>query len=283
MEVEELMRELEKENIKEPLVRSMGGRYSLITFKTTEVRDAIIKGNRLQRWFSEIKPWKGEVAMAERVLVATEIMSTIDDSNQLDIDGILYKVKVGEEPLAFGVEVRNRSGQNTSADKEVSEGDMGVNVEDMVENSSNNGAEDVNGENKEAVVKIDPRDDEPFDFDVDKAELEIVEEVVETNEEAEKAIRAEERALQLIIVSMQGCNDKTLRASLSNLVDNQDSWVEDSVKENPVFAENLRGENDEDDNIPEHHIEAYQTENGPLSAPIKAVINGVKGKKKEDN
>ncbi|KAG5558711.1 hypothetical protein RHGRI_008616 [Rhododendron griersonianum] len=70
------------------------------------------------------------------------------------------------------------------------------------------------------------------------------------------------------------------RASLSNLVDNQDSWVEDSVKENPVVAEILRGENDEDENIPEQHIEAYRTENDPLSAPIKAAINGVKGKKK---
>ncbi|KAI8567311.1 hypothetical protein RHMOL_Rhmol02G0111300 [Rhododendron molle] len=347
MEVEELMRDLEKENIKEPLIRSMGGRYILITFKTTEVRDAIIKGNHLQRWFSEIKPWKGEVAMAERfvwlncigmllhvwnldsfrkigekwgafmkvdestlhclsftngrVLVATEIMSTIEDSIQLDIDGILYKVKVREEPLAFGVEVRSRYGQNTSVDKEVSEGEMGVNVEDMVENSSNNGAEDVNGENKEAIVETDPRDDEPFDFDVDKAELEnemgIVGEVAETNVEVEKAIGVEERALQLINVSIQGCNDKatnsssgvkasawesgkTPRSSPSNLVDNQDSWVEDSVKENPVIVENLRGENDEDDNIPEHHIEAYRTENGPLPAPIKAVINGVKGKKK---
>ncbi|KAI8566582.1 hypothetical protein RHMOL_Rhmol02G0051900 [Rhododendron molle] len=56
-----------------------------------------------------------------RVLVATEIMSTIDDSIQLDIDGFLYKVKVREEPLAFGVEARSRSGQNTSVDKEVSD------------------------------------------------------------------------------------------------------------------------------------------------------------------
>ncbi|KAI8573377.1 hypothetical protein RHMOL_Rhmol01G0272500 [Rhododendron molle] len=167
MEVEELMRDLEKENIKESLVRSMGGRYILITFKTTEVRDAMIKGNCLQRWFSEIKPWKGDVAMAERfvwlnfigmplnvwnldsfrkigekwgafmkvddstlhclsftngrVLVATEIMSTIDDSIQLHIDGILYKVMVREEPLAFGVEARSKSGQNTGVDKEVSD------------------------------------------------------------------------------------------------------------------------------------------------------------------
>ncbi|KAI8528552.1 hypothetical protein RHMOL_Rhmol12G0157200 [Rhododendron molle] len=66
---------------------------------------------------------------------------------------------------------------------------------------------------------------------------------------------------------------------MSNLVDNQDSWVEDSVKDT-VITENLRGENNEDDIIPGHHIEAYRTENEPLSAPIKAAINGVKGKKK---
>ncbi|KAI8574641.1 hypothetical protein RHMOL_Rhmol01G0369800 [Rhododendron molle] len=68
--------------------------------------------------------------------------------------------------------------------------------------------------------------------------------------------------------------DEIPRASLSNLVDNQESWVEDSVKENPVIAEHLRGENDEDGNIPEHHIEAFRTEKEPLPAPIKAVING---------
>ncbi|KAG5542907.1 hypothetical protein RHGRI_015858 [Rhododendron griersonianum] len=94
---------------------------------------------------------------------------------------------------------------------------MGVNVEDMVESSSNNGAEDVNGENKEAVVQTDLGDDEPFDFDVDKAELEnemeVVEEVAETNVEAEKAIGAKERALQEINVSMQGCNDKVANSS----------------------------------------------------------------------
>ncbi|KAI8522486.1 hypothetical protein RHMOL_Rhmol13G0001100 [Rhododendron molle] len=70
------------------------------------------------------------------------------------------------------------------------------------------------------------------------------------------------------------------RASLSNLVDNQNSWVKDLVKKNLVIAEILRGENDEDENIPEQHIEAYRTESGSLSAPIKVAINGVKGKKK---
>ncbi|KAE9444696.1 hypothetical protein C3L33_23406, partial [Rhododendron williamsianum] len=86
-------------------------------------------------------------------------------------------------------------------------------IVDMVENSSNNGAEDVNGESKEAVVETDSGDDEPFDFDVDKAELEIVEEVSETNVEAEKAIGPEERALQLINVNMQGCIDKAANSS----------------------------------------------------------------------
>ncbi|KAG5539362.1 hypothetical protein RHGRI_019796 [Rhododendron griersonianum] len=66
------------------------------------------------------------------------------------------------------------------------------------------------------------------------------------------------------------------RASLSILADNQDSWVEDSVKENPVIDENLRGENDEDEIIPEHHTEAYRIENEPHSTSIKAAINGVK-------
>ncbi|KAI8524291.1 hypothetical protein RHMOL_Rhmol13G0139000 [Rhododendron molle] len=55
---------------------------------------------------------------------------------------------------------------------------------------------------------------------------------------------------------------------------------EDSVKGKPVIAEILRGENEEDENIPEQHIEAYGTENDPVSAPIKATINGVKGKNK---
>ncbi|KAI8551124.1 hypothetical protein RHMOL_Rhmol06G0160900 [Rhododendron molle] len=68
-----------------------------------------------------------------------------------------------------------------------------------------------------------------------------------------------------------------------NLITFKTTEVRDAiikVKENPVIAENLRGKNDEDDNIPKHHIEAYRTENGPLSAPIKTAINGVKGRKK---
>ncbi|KAI8543397.1 hypothetical protein RHMOL_Rhmol08G0214300 [Rhododendron molle] len=83
----------------------------------------------------------------------------------------------------------------------------------------------------------------------------------------------------LIFVRLNTCI-QIPRASLSNLVDNQESWVEDLVKKNPVIAENLSGENDEDENVPEHHIDALRTQNETFSAPIKAAINGVRGKKK---
>ncbi|KAI8574676.1 hypothetical protein RHMOL_Rhmol01G0373000 [Rhododendron molle] len=70
---------------------------------------------------------------------------------------------------------------------------------------------------KEAIVETDPGDDELLDFNVDKAELEnemeILEEVAETNVVAENAIGTEEEALQLINVKMQGCSDKTANSS----------------------------------------------------------------------
>lgn len=64
MEVDDIIRDFEKENINGTLIRSMGGRYILITFVTTEARDAIIKDSCLHRWFCETKPWQGEVAMS---------------------------------------------------------------------------------------------------------------------------------------------------------------------------------------------------------------------------
>ncbi|KAI8565684.1 hypothetical protein RHMOL_Rhmol03G0279900 [Rhododendron molle] len=238
-----------------------------------------------------------------RMFIITDYLDCINEVVHIKINGVIFPVKVIEDPMA-----------KTSWEKRVFT---------SIKIKKGNDKEE-----KEALVEVDPEDDESLDFDVDKAELgnemDIVEEVAETNVEAEKAIGTEERALQLINVNTQGCHDKAAhsssawgsgkvmdsmremtvnnttlntnldplsfvrlntciqipRASLSNLVDNQDSWMGDSVKENTVIAENLRGENNEDDIIPGHHIEAYRTENEPLSAPIKAAINGVKGKKK---
>ncbi|KAG5532640.1 hypothetical protein RHGRI_027065 [Rhododendron griersonianum] len=203
-----------------------------------------------------------------------EDMNAMLEESDLDFNGKVFPVRVVEEHVGvtnfINASCRCNKGCDAktvglSKSKEKPEGEMGAIVEDMVENSSNNGAEDVNGENKEAIVETDPGNDESFDFDVDKVdlenEMEIIEEVAETNVEAEKDIGAEEFQEQA-------------------LVDNQESWVKNLVKENPVIAENLRGENDKDENIPEHHFEAFRTENEPFSASIKAAINGVKGKKK---
>ncbi|XP_058201387.1 uncharacterized protein LOC131316125 [Rhododendron vialii] len=243
-----------------------------------------------------------------RMFIITDYLDCINEVVHIKINGVIFPVKVIEDPMA-----------ETSWEKRVF---TSIKIK-----------KGKDKEEKEIVVETDPGDDESLDFDVDKAELEnemeIVEEMAETNMEAEKAIGTEESALQLINVNMQGCIDKAAnsssrvetsawgsgrvmdsmremaannttlninldpltfvrlnkciqipRASLSNLADNQDSWVKDSVKENPVFAEVLRGENDDDENIPEQHIEACRTENDPFSAPIKAAINGVKGKKK---
>ncbi|KAI8568957.1 hypothetical protein RHMOL_Rhmol02G0241200 [Rhododendron molle] len=214
-----------------------------------------------------------------RMFIITDYLDCINEVVHIKINDVIFPVKVIEDPMA-----------ETSWEKRVFT---------SIKIKKGNDKEE-----KETLVEVDPGDDESLDFDVDKAELgnemDIVEEVAETNVEAEKAIGTEDRALQLINVNTQGCYDKAAhsssawgsgkvmdsmremavnnttlntnldplsfvrlntciqipRASLSNLVDNQDSWVEDSAKENTVIAENLRGENNEDDIIPGHHIEA---------------------------
>lgn len=45
---------------------SMGGRAVLITFQSPEIRDEMIKGQWMNLWFSNVKPWKGEPACMER-------------------------------------------------------------------------------------------------------------------------------------------------------------------------------------------------------------------------
>lgn len=46
--------------------RALGGRSVLITFQSKEVRDVLIKGPWMKRWFLEVKPWRGEPASFER-------------------------------------------------------------------------------------------------------------------------------------------------------------------------------------------------------------------------
>lgn len=46
--------------------RAMGGRSVLITFQSKEIRDALIKGPWMKRWFYEVSPWRGEPASMER-------------------------------------------------------------------------------------------------------------------------------------------------------------------------------------------------------------------------
>ncbi|KAG5554540.1 hypothetical protein RHGRI_012181 [Rhododendron griersonianum] len=161
-----------------------------------------------------------------KVKISTNVFEAINQTVDLDFNGKVFPVRVVEEHVGvtnfINASCRCNKGCDAktlglSKSKEKPEGEMGAIVVDMVENSSNNGAEDVNGENKEAVVETDLGDDESFDFDVDKVdlenEMEIIEEVVETNVEAEKDIGAEERALQLINVNMRGCNDKVANSS----------------------------------------------------------------------
>ncbi|KAG5550142.1 hypothetical protein RHGRI_015184 [Rhododendron griersonianum] len=169
----------------------------------------------------------------------------------------------------------------------------------------------------------------------------IVEEMVETNEEAEKAVGSDGGSLQLVKVGMHGGNyglatrdsfssssgiglsvrgsgkvKDTLgegagnnslpitinlapltviglnrmllspRISLSNLVENQAaksvSWVANSVNENLALPGILSERNDEDANGDGRldQNEVNHTEDDPILAPLKAAINGVKGKKK---
>ncbi|KAG5521008.1 hypothetical protein RHGRI_033528 [Rhododendron griersonianum] len=46
--------------------RALGGRSVLITFQSQEVRDELITGPWMKRWFEAVKPWSGEPASHER-------------------------------------------------------------------------------------------------------------------------------------------------------------------------------------------------------------------------
>ncbi|KAG5553592.1 hypothetical protein RHGRI_011472 [Rhododendron griersonianum] len=46
--------------------RALGGRSVLITFQSQEVRDELIKGPWMKRWFEVVKPWSGEPVSHER-------------------------------------------------------------------------------------------------------------------------------------------------------------------------------------------------------------------------
>ncbi|KAI8543398.1 hypothetical protein RHMOL_Rhmol08G0214400 [Rhododendron molle] len=131
-----------------------------------------------------------------KVKISTNVFEAINQSVDLDFNGKGFCVKVVEEHVGVTNFINASCKCNKGCDavglsksKEKPEGKMGAIVEGRVENSSNNGAED----------------DESFDFDIDKVELEnemeIIEDVAETNVEAEKG--TEERARQLINVNMQ--------------------------------------------------------------------------------
>ncbi|KAH7841329.1 hypothetical protein Vadar_028489 [Vaccinium darrowii] len=64
--MEELRKDFTKENFPITDVRSMGGRFTLLTFSNCESRDELIKSDGFQLWFDSIKPWNGEVAGIER-------------------------------------------------------------------------------------------------------------------------------------------------------------------------------------------------------------------------
>ncbi|KAI8570576.1 hypothetical protein RHMOL_Rhmol01G0045700 [Rhododendron molle] len=65
---EDLEFEFKKEKVEGSLVRAMGARRVLITFRYKEMRDLTIKEKWLSRWFGEIKPWSDEVASFERIV-----------------------------------------------------------------------------------------------------------------------------------------------------------------------------------------------------------------------
>lgn len=46
--------------------RALGGRSVLITFQSQEVRDGLLEGLWMKRWFSEVKPWRNEPKRLER-------------------------------------------------------------------------------------------------------------------------------------------------------------------------------------------------------------------------
>lgn len=47
-------------------IKSMGGRFLIITFLSDKVRDEVIKEKWLEYWFEELKPWTDEPAQIER-------------------------------------------------------------------------------------------------------------------------------------------------------------------------------------------------------------------------
>ncbi|KAH7839408.1 hypothetical protein Vadar_003764 [Vaccinium darrowii] len=62
----ELKIRISNQNIQVSEVRSMGGRFVLITFPSPDSRDLIINNNIWDLWFSSITPWNGEPAGRER-------------------------------------------------------------------------------------------------------------------------------------------------------------------------------------------------------------------------
>ncbi|KAG5547375.1 hypothetical protein RHGRI_013160 [Rhododendron griersonianum] len=275
-------------------IRHMGGLNVLISFDSLESLNEFLKDetNVLSKWFSSVQAWDnqkipssrcvwiscygvplnawcsstfieigklwGDVIKLDeltekfiafdkgRMFIITDYLDCINEVVHIKINGVIFPVKVIEDPMA-----------ETSWEKRVFASIKIKKGNDKEEN--------------EVVVETDPGDDESLDFNVDKAELEnemeIVEEVEETNVEAEKAIGIEGGALQLINVNSSSrvestawdsgrvmdsmremaANNTTLninfdpltvvrrnsciqipRANLSNLVVNQDSWVEDS-------------------------------------------------------
>ncbi|KAG5544615.1 hypothetical protein RHGRI_017147 [Rhododendron griersonianum] len=135
--------------------------------------------SRHGNWFDEVKRWKPEPLKEISLVVWLNCYGVplnvwnaetfhsiggiwgeaINQTIDLDFNSKVFPLRVVVEEHVgvtnfFNVSCRSNKGCDAktvwpSKSKEKSGGEMGVNVEDMVENSSDNGAEDVNGENKE--------------------------------------------------------------------------------------------------------------------------------------
>ncbi|KAI8534949.1 hypothetical protein RHMOL_Rhmol10G0136600 [Rhododendron molle] len=67
--------------------RALGGRSILITFQSQEVRDKLIKGPWMKRWFSEVKPWRNEPASLERfVWLSCQVLEESSFSNPDEVN-----------------------------------------------------------------------------------------------------------------------------------------------------------------------------------------------------
>ncbi|KAG5528160.1 hypothetical protein RHGRI_028934 [Rhododendron griersonianum] len=197
-------------------IRHMGGLNVLISFDSLESLNEFLKDETkvLSRWFSSVQAWDNQKIPSSRcvwiscygVPLNAWCSYTFIEIGKLWGD-VIKLDELTEKFIAF--------------DK----GRMFI-ITDYL---------DCINEENEVVVETDPGDDESLDFNVDKAELEnemeIVEEVAETNVEAEKAIGTEGGALQLINVNMQGCNDKAA---------NSFSRVESSAWESGRVMDSMR-------------------------------------------